>query len=65
MRGIRNVSANCFMNVALHALLNMASFNQLLIQYYTEYAEQEDSAKGALLKMYLRLLVEYHNGGAK
>ena len=58
MRGIKNVSANCYMNTALQALLNIGKYNNEIVQ---RYISNPTGYPNDLLKLYLRMLVSYHN----
>ena len=58
MRGIKNINANCFMNAALQALLNVGSYNNAIVKLYIDQPADHDNE---MLKKYLRMLIEYHN----
>lgn len=58
MRGIKNVSANCYMNTALQTLLNVGWYNDHIVRLYLENPADHDND---MLKLYLRALVDYHN----
>ena len=63
MRGFSNQGSNCYMNVALHALLNLNAFNREIIEYITNAQTTQENAKipiSPLLKAYANILVAYY-----